>query len=1177
MNDKNSDENKKKDTSVLTRETLGVLLLLVCFVVLLMLFTGDIIFAAVGRGICTFMYGLFGYGSYLVVAALAYLGVWLTFGLKIKKLTWKNWLPIALTAYFLFLVLQTATTASYGLPGYGAYLGQCYTNCSAGWSGYTAGGIVSGLICYPFLCGTQACAYVVSIILFLACGYLTYASFAKKFPYSLNLIKPRQPKAETENIPDHVPADSMPADAAPQNFTLGTDGYADPGAYNDGYFSLSNYAGPDSAGPDDGMMDGGPIIRNEDYGDSQSVYDPVTGEFTDGFFGQAEPYPEPYEEEPEPEPETLELKEREEDKFGVNSSQILFGEGFAAESYRRNLLYSDDSYFSKAVKNSTEDYLKAFEDPTARPAPKPQPQANNNPQPAPQQAAPRQPSSPQASQPSQFTQSGYQYGDAPVQGFVPSQPPVQPAQPAPAQPPVQPAQPAPVQPASAQPAPAQSEPVQPSAPAAPVPDEPTEEQERAIEKDIDDFFNPLGRRDSGRDKGRDGGRDSGRDTSRDGGRDSGRSGRSGRGAGEDSDTAFDNLFGDSEDTGLRGRRDSGRDGGRDSGRDSSRDSGTDSGRSGRDSGEDAGRSRGRSNASLFDGDEDDLFGTRSSDDSLSRGIGDDTSSRGRGDGTPARGIGDDLSAGRNAGFGSDLGRRAEPAPAPAPEPVPEPAKPEKPKHVWKKYVPPTLDLLRDYPVDQAALSAEIDENKETILDTLATFDIDGTIQGVTVGPAVTRYDVKIDVRQFAKAARYTNEISLSLRKDNVNIYQNNKMGALSIEVPNKVRASVALKDILLSPKFQNAKPGTLTFALGKNVDGEYFCPDITSMPHLLIAGASGSGKSVCLTGLIISLLYKYSPEELRFILVDPKQVEFIPYNGLPHLIVPEIISDAAKTVKALTWAVNEMERRYTLFTDMTKAGVTTKNLEEYNSHLGPDDEKLAKIVIILDEFGDLMLSNKNDIEGRIIKLGQKARAAGIHLILATQRPAVNCITGAIKANLPARIGLKVAQSSDSMVIFDRGGAEKLLGRGDMYFKTADSPDMNRVQGCWISSEEVQKVIDFVRDHNETYFDQEIDDIINTETVEDDSDNGFTSSPEDSGERDTKIDDTYIKALHYCIKSNSASVSMIQRRYPIGYMKACKIIDWMTSLNYITAPEGSKPRKILMTMDEFTATYGEIDD
>ncbi|MDE7084491.1 MAG: hypothetical protein K2O81_04540, partial [Clostridia bacterium] len=514
--------------------------------------------------------------------------------------------------------------------------------------------------------------------------------------------------------------------------------------------------------------------------------------------------------------------------------------------------------------------------------------------------------------------------------------------------------------------------------------------------------------------------------------------------------------------------------------------------------------------------------------------------------------------------------------APAPAPAPQPAEEEKPKHVWKKYVRPSLDLLDDYPENTNVNTAEIEESKQIICDTLADYRIESRIANVVVGPAITRYDVIIEDRTNIKnALKYREAIAMALMKENVNAYLNYSKGAISIEVPNSSRCVVGLKTMLASSTFLNSKPNSLTFTLGKNVEGQVVCPDITKMPHLLVAGTTGSGKSICLSTLIISLLYKYGPEELRFILVDPKQVEFISYDKLPHLMINEIIYDVDKAIKALNWAIKEMERRYQLFKEMTEKGVATKNLTEYNAHLAEGEEKLPKIVVILDEFGDLMLQAKKDIESRIIRLVQKSRACGIHLILATQRPSVDCITGLIKSNLPTRIGFKVNSFDDARCIFDIGGAEKLLGKGDLYFRSAENPDLARIQGCFIDTHEVQKVTDFVKQNNETYFDQSVSDFINT--VEEESSDNESGGGEVGAGDAAKVDDTFIKALKFCVTSNQASVSMIQRRFPIGYMKACKIIDWMENMNYITQSEGSKPRKVLLSREEFIQRYGDVDD
>jgi S-DNA-T family DNA segregation ATPase FtsK/SpoIIIE len=604
-----------------------------------------------------------------------------------------------------------------------------------------------------------------------------------------------------------------------------------------------------------------------------------------------------------------------------------------------------------------------------------------------------------------------------------------------------------------------------------------------------------------------------------------------------------------------------------------------------------GRREERSNADLFDDSADDdafsdeqpfnsvgLRGTPLPDTSERKNISDESRTTAFTDRTVERtgNSGENIPADRADGLTktpSPVSNNVEPEKKPVEEV--KPVEEEKPKHVWKKYVYPTLDLLDDYPENTNVNTAEIEESKKIIVETLSNFRIASQIANVVVGPAITRYDVIIEDRTNIKnALKYKEAIAMALMKENVNAYLNYSKGAISIEVPNSSRTVVGLKSMLASGKFINSKPNTLTFTLGKNVEGQAVCPDITKMPHLLVAGTTGSGKSICLSALIVSLLYKYGPEELRFILVDPKQVEFISYDKLPHLMINEIIYDVDKAIKALNWAIKEMERRYQLFKEMTEKGVATKSLTEYNAHLPEGEEKLPKIVIILDEFGDLMMQAKKDIESRIIRLVQKARACGIHLILATQRPSVDCITGLIKSNLPTRIGFKVNSFDDARTIFDIGGAEKLLGKGDMYFRSAESPDLARIQGCFIDTHEVQKVTDFVKKNNETYFDQSVSDFINT-VEEEDSDT--SSGDESSTDTETKIDDTFIKALKFCVTSNQASVSMIQRRFPVGYIKACKIIDWMENMNYVTQAEGSKPRKVLLSKEEFIRTYGDVDD
>ena len=512
-------------------------------------------------------------------------------------------------------------------------------------------------------------------------------------------------------------------------------------------------------------------------------------------------------------------------------------------------------------------------------------------------------------------------------------------------------------------------------------------------------------------------------------------------------------------------------------------------------------------------------------------------------------------------------RREEPA-APVPqEPIPAPK-----KHVYRQYVRPSADLLRHHDDTVSVSQEEVERNCAIIVDTLAGFRVDAEVVKVTSGSSVTRYDIdiprNISVRTVTK---HDQEIAMRLHaRDGVNIYGNSEVGAISIEVPNSVRATVGLKSVLQAEEYLNSKPTALMFAIGKDVEGRNVCGNIVKMKHVLVAGSTGSGKSVCLNAMLISLICKYSPEDLRLILIDPKKVEFAIYDGLPHLIINEIIADAQKAVAALNWSIKEMERRYLLFEQKTRSGRLVHNVDEYNAGLDEGEEKLPKIVIVVDELADLMSVAKKDIEDRIQRLAQKARAAGIHLIIATQRPSVDVITGVIKGNLPTRIAFRVIQEVDSRTIIDTSGAEKLLGNGDMLYRTEGMFNCSRVQGAFLSSEEVQAVIEDVKRNNEAYFDQSVADYINkTQSQESDSVDG----DDDGGE----IDPQYIKALAIVVKVGSASISLIQRKCSVGYNHAGKIIEWMELMGYISPFDGkAKARTVLLTKEEFESKYGSLD-
>ena len=501
-------------------------------------------------------------------------------------------------------------------------------------------------------------------------------------------------------------------------------------------------------------------------------------------------------------------------------------------------------------------------------------------------------------------------------------------------------------------------------------------------------------------------------------------------------------------------------------------------------------------------------------------------------------------------------------------PVASPAPPAPPKpRVIRPYVKVPLDDFDCRDVEPTSNMAEVEETKANIIATLDDFKVTGaSIASVTFGPTVTRYNVTIP-RNISprKVVALDQSIAISLHSSGVNIYPNYEDGVVSIEVPNKDRQFVQLGCMLAGDTFVNAKSSSIMFAMGKDVGNRKVYGDISKMIHLLVAGSSGSGKSVFLGSLIISLIYKYSPEELRLILIDPKKTEFVLYNDLPHLMINEIITDVPKAVQSLNWAIGEMNRRYGLFEQMSRAGTYVVNLDQYNSHL-EKSERLPKIVIIIDELADLMLAAKKEIEDRIQNLTQKARAAGIHLIVATQRPSTDVITGVIKSNLPTRIAFAVASDVDSRVILDQTGAQKLLGKGDFLYTMQGINTPVRVQSAFISSDDSQRVVNFIKQNNEAYYDESATAFINNTRGE---------SGGDSYGGNEEVEPVYIEALRYVIISGSASISMIQRKCSVGYNKAGKIVEWMEDMGYISAFDGAKARKVLITQEEFESKYGPL--
>ena len=501
---------------------------------------------------------------------------------------------------------------------------------------------------------------------------------------------------------------------------------------------------------------------------------------------------------------------------------------------------------------------------------------------------------------------------------------------------------------------------------------------------------------------------------------------------------------------------------------------------------------------------------------------------------------------------------------PAKETPPEPPKPR----IIRPYVKPRLDDFDCRDVEPVLNPEEVEETKQNILATLEDFKVSGaTIASTTFGPTVTRYNVTIP-RNIPpqKVVALDQPIAISLRSSGVNIYPNYEDGVVSIEVPNKERQFVQLGCMLSGDTFVNAKSSSIMFTMGKDAGNRKVYGDISKMIHMLVAGSSGSGKSVFLGSLIISLIYKYSPEELRLILIDPKKTEFVLYNNLPHLMINEIITEAPKAVQSLNWAIGEMNRRYGLFEKMSRAGTYVVNLDQYNAHV-EKAERLPKIVIIIDELADLMLAAKKDIEDKIQNLTQKARAAGIHLVVATQRPSTDVITGVIKSNLPTRIAFAVATDVDSRVILDQTGAQKLLGKGDFLYTMQGINTPVRVQSAFISAEDSQRIVNFIKANNEAYYDETATAYINNAR-------GGGSGSDSFGDGE-EVEPVYIDALRYVILSNSASISLIQRKCSIGYNKAGKIVEWMEEMGYISSFEGAKARKVLISKEEFESKYGSL--
>lgn len=478
----------------------------------------------------------------------------------------------------------------------------------------------------------------------------------------------------------------------------------------------------------------------------------------------------------------------------------------------------------------------------------------------------------------------------------------------------------------------------------------------------------------------------------------------------------------------------------------------------------------------------------------------------------------------------------------------------------KEYVYPPLSLLKKGGKGCGDSDDHLRETARKLQETLHNFGVNVTITNVSCGPTVTRYEMQPE--QGVKVSRIvslSDDIKLNLAAADIRIEAPIPgKAAVGIEVPNKENSIVMLRDLLQSPAFQNSK-SKLSFAAGKDIAGQPVVADIAKMPHLLIAGATGSGKSVCINTLIISILYKASPDEVKLIMIDPKVVELSVYNGIPHLFIP-VVTDPKKAAGALNWAVAEMTDRYNLF-----AEYNVRNLEDYNAKIAgmkPKEgeeppKKLPQIVIIVDELADLMMVAPGEVEDAICRLAQLARAAGIHLIIATQRPSVNVITGLIKANMPSRIAFAVSSGVDSRTILDMNGAEKLLGKGDMLFYPQGYPKPARLQCAYVSDDEVSKVVEFLSDKNPfVEYSEEIEQKLKTA--------GMSGGASPSEERDAYFAD----AGKFIIEKDKASIGMLQRMFKIGFNRAARIMDQLSEAGVVGPEEGTKPRKVLMSMEEF---------
>ena len=521
----------------------------------------------------------------------------------------------------------------------------------------------------------------------------------------------------------------------------------------------------------------------------------------------------------------------------------------------------------------------------------------------------------------------------------------------------------------------------------------------------------------------------------------------------------------------------------------------------------------------------------------------------------------------------------------------------------KKYQFPPIQLLKPkLNSDDSDAMEEMQNNAKKLIDTLTSFGVKASIVNICRGPSVTRYELQpAPGVKISKITNLSDDIALSLAANGVRIEAPIPgKAAVGIEVPNKVVSMVTMRELIDSDKFRNSK-SKLTTVLGRDISGEIVVTDLAKMPHLLIAGTTGSGKSVCVNSILMSILYKATPDEVKLLLIDPKMVEFSKYKGIPHLLIP-VVSDAKKAAGALAWAVNEMLQRYKIFSEYD-----CKDIDSYNSLIEKNmsymeknppvvneegeevqpvlevnglpvaKEKMSRVVIAIDELADLMMAAPSEVEDSICRLAQMARAAGMHLILATQRPTVNVITGLIKANVLSRISLKVSSNTDSRTILDTGGGEKLIGRGDMLFSPVGAPKPIRVQGCYASDEEIEGVTHYIKKAYSAQYNSEIEEKIKRIAAEEIAQGKKSGDSDSSSDEGLDIDSKMEEAIKCVIEAGQASTSLLQRRLKVGYARAGRMIDDMEQMGVVGPHQGSKPRDVLMTYNEWLERRNALEN